>query len=168
MRPMSPAELRTTQRVAAVPAGLSISDVVVTCGPIDIVRSAPEIRLGPNLKSRVAGEGPLIAYFEIYRMTPGADGQARFEYEYSVESEERDARPWYQRVLPFVRRDPHYVVRSEEVNFGPLRRQFITVPVQSLKPGHYRLDVKVRDLATGASTTGSARFERVGEAKSGA
>jgi GWxTD domain-containing protein len=159
---------RTTQQVVAVPAGLSMSDVVVTCGPIDIVRGAPEIRLGPNLKSRVAGEGPLIAYFEIYRMTPGADGQARFEYEYSVESEERDARPWYQRVLPFVRRDPHYVVRSEEVNFGPLRRQFITVPVQSLKPGHYRLDVKVRDLATGASTTGSARFERVGEAKSGA
>ena len=159
---------RSTQRVAAVPAGLSMSDVVVTCGPIDIVRSVPEIRLGPNLKSRVAGEGPLIAYFEIYRMTPGADGQARFEYEYSVESEERDTRPWYQRVLPFVGREPHYVVHSEETNLGPLRRQFISVPVQSLKSGHYRLDVKVRDLATGTSTTGSARFERVGTAKSGA
>ena len=159
---------RSTQQVAAVPAGLSMSDVVVTCGPIDIVRGEPEIRLGPNLKSRVSGEGPLIAYFEIYRMTPGTDGRARFEYEYSVESEERDARPWLLRVLPFGGREPHYVVRSEEVNVGPLRRQFITVPVQSLKAGHYRLDVKVRDLATGTSTTGSARFERVGAAKSGA
>ena len=74
----------------------------------------------------MAGEGPLIAYFEIYRMTPGADGQARFEYEYTVESEERDTRPWFQRVLPFGAREPHYAVRSEEANFGPLRRQFIT------------------------------------------
>ena len=156
---------RTTQQVEAVAAGLSMSDVVVTCGPVDIGRAdAPEIRLGPNLKSRVSGAGPLIAYFEIYRMTPGADGQARFEYEYAVASEERDPRPWYQRMLPFVGREPHYAVRSEEVNFGPLRRQFISVPVQSLKPGHYRLEVKVRDLATGATTTGSARFERVGGA----
>jgi GWxTD domain-containing protein len=155
---------RSTQQVAAVPAGLAMSDVVVTCGPIDIAREAPGIRLGPNLKSRVAGEGPLVAYFEIYRMTPGADGQARFEYEYSVESEERDPRPWYQRMLPFGARPSHYAVRSEEVNSGPLRRQFITVPVQSLQPGRYRLDVKVRDLATGTSTTGSARFERVGGA----
>jgi GWxTD domain-containing protein len=160
---------RSTQQVAPVPAGLAMSDVVVTCGPVDIgSRAAPEIRLGPNLKARVAGEGPLIAYFEIYRMTPGADGQARFAYEYAVESEERDARTWFQRVLPFVGRDWHYVVHSEESNVGPLRRQFISVPVQSLKPGHYRLDVKVRDLATGQSTTASARFERVGAAKGGA
>ena len=158
---------RSTQQVTAVPAGLAMSDVVVTCGPIDIAREVPEIRLGPNLKSRVAGEGPLIAYFEIYRMTPGADGQAHFEYEYSVESEDRDPRPWYQRLLPFGARPSHYAVRSEEVNSGPLRRQFISVPVQSLQPGRYRLDVKVRDLASGASTTGSARFERVGGARSG-
>ena len=158
---------RTTQQVAPVPAGLSMSDVVVTCGPIDIVQGASEIRLGPNLKARVAGEGPLIAYFEIYRMRPGADGQAHYEYEYTVESEERDTRPWFQRLLPFGGREPHYVVRSEETNLGPLRRQFITVPVRSLKPGHYRLDVKVRDLTTNTITTGSARFERVGEARSG-
>ena len=168
MRPMSPAELRTTQRVAAVPAGLSISDVVVTCGPIDIVRGEPGIRLGPNLKSRVAGEGPLIACFEIYRMTPAADGHAHFEHEYSVESGERDTRPWFQRVLPFGGREPHYAVRSEETNVGPLRRQFLTVPVPSLQPGHYRLDVKVRDLTSNTNTTGSARFERVGGVKDGA
>ncbi len=155
---------RTTQQVAAVPAGLSMSDVVVTCGSIDMVRSAPEIRLGPNLRSRVSGEGPLVAYFEVYRMTPGADGEAHFEYEYSVASEERDNRAWYERLLPFGERLPHYVVRSEETNVGPLRRQFITVPVQSLKPGHYRLDVRVRDLTTGTRTASSARFERVGGA----
>lgn len=160
---------RTMQQVEPVPAGLAMSDVVVTCGPVDIGRGeAPEIRLGPNLKARVAGEGPLIAYFEIYRMTPGADGQAHFEYQYSIESEERDTRTWFQRVLPFVGREAPYVVHSEETNVGPLRRQFISVPLKSLKPGHYRLDVKVRDLTTGTSTTASARFERVGGGKGGA
>ncbi len=159
---------RVTQEVAPVPAGLSLSDVVVVCGPIDVSPGAPEVRLGPNLKARVSGEGPLIAYFEIYRFTPGADGLAHFDYEYAVESEEKEARPWYRRLLPFGADGPHYVVRSEETNVGPLRRQFITVPVQSLKPGRYRLEVRVRDLTTGAVTTASARFERTGGKGSGA
>jgi hypothetical protein len=155
---------RATQVVEALPAGLAMSDVVVTCGPIDIGSAgAPEIRLGPNLKARVAGEGPLVAYFEIYRMTAGGDGLAHFAYEYAVESEEKDPRPWYQRLLPFGG-EPHYVVKSEETNVGPLRRQFLSVPVAGLKPGHYRLDLTVRDLTTGTRATGSARFQRLGGA----
>ena len=159
---------RVSEQVGPVPAALAMSDVVVTCGPLDLVRSQPEVRLGPNLRSRVSGDGPLIAYFEIYRLAPGTDGQSRFEYECTVRSEERDPRSWYRRLLPFGAREPQYLVRSEDVNQGPLRRQFLAVPVQSLRPGHYRLDVRVRDLTTGTSTTGSARFERAGEAKGGA
>jgi hypothetical protein len=158
---------RATEQVSPVPGGLSLSDVVVTCGPIDVAGDVPEIRLGPNLNARVAGEGPLTAYFEIYRMTPGADGQAHFEYEYTVRSAEQDARPWFQRILPFGARQPHYAVHSEEVNLGPLRRQFIRVPVQSLPPGQYRLEVRVRDLNTGTTAVGSTSFERIGGAKSG-
>ena len=158
---------RATAPVGPVPAALSLSDVVVTCGPIDVAREVPAVRLGPNLNARVSGEGPLIAYFEIYRLAPGADGQARFEYEYIVRSAERDTRPWYQRVLPFGGREPHYDVRSEAVNLGPLRRQFVSVPVQSLPPGYYRLEVRVRDLNTGATAAGSTIFERVGGTASG-
>jgi hypothetical protein len=155
---------RTTRPVEAAPGGLGMSDVVVTCGSLDLLRGATEIRLGPNLRHRVSGDGPLVAYFEIYRMAPGTDGLSRFEYEYTVASEERDTRPWFQRLPLFGGRLPHYAVRSEEENVGPLRRQFVSVPVQSLKPGRYRLDVRVRDLVTGATATGSARFERVGGA----
>jgi GWxTD domain-containing protein len=155
---------RMAREVAPVSAGLSMSDVVVACGPLEAARTSPGIRLDPNPRARVAGGEPLIVYFELYHMAPGPTGQSHFEYEYVVESAGRDARPWYQRVLPFLGREPHYFVRSEEWNVGPLRRQFLTVPVQSLKPGPYRLDVKVRDLVAGTTTTASAGFERLGPA----
>ena len=158
---------RATRVVGPAPAGLAMSDRVVVCGPVGAARAVPEIRLGPNLKARVAGAGPLIAYFELYHMAPDAGGQARFEYEYAVRSEDKDARPWYRRLLPFGDSRRHYAVKSEDTNVGPLRRQFITVPVRDLGPGHYRLDVRVRDLATGAVTTGTARFERVGAGPAG-
>jgi hypothetical protein len=121
----------------------------------------PEIRLGPNLKARVAGDGLLHAYFEIYRMTPGPDGVAHFEYEYAIVSEKERPLPWYRRILPAGTAASRYAVKSEESNVGSLRRQFISVPVQSLEAGHYRLIVTVRDLTTGAAVTGSTRFERV-------
>jgi len=161
---------------------LSLSDVVVICGPIDVAPGSPElrlapddspraprsvaatapvIRLGPNLRARVAGDEPLIAYFEIYHLLPGVNGQAPFEYEYTVRSEEKDARPWFRRILPFGAHEPRVQVQGAEVNFGPLRRQFVSVPVASLPPGRYRLEVRVRDVSTGNTALGTVRFERV-------
>jgi len=41
-----------------------------------------------------------------------------------------------------------------------VRRQFVTVPVRSLRPGRYRLEVEVRDLVGGRRRAGPAWFER--------
>jgi GWxTD domain-containing protein len=155
---------RASSPVDAPARGLAMSDVVVTCGPLDPATMRDAIRLGPNLRSQVRGDEPLIAYFEVYRLTPADDGHARFEYEYSVEPV--DSRPWIARVLG-LGRETHYSVNTQEENVGPLRRQFITVPVATLKPGPYRLVVRVKDVRTGASTVGTARFERVGEGAAG-
>ncbi|MBI5711232.1 MAG: GWxTD domain-containing protein [Candidatus Eisenbacteria bacterium] len=152
--------LRSTARVEPASSALALSDIVVTCGPLEALRKAAEVRLMPNVRARVAGDDPLIAYFEIYHLLPDEEGQAPFEYEYSVHSEEKVPRPWYRRLLPAG--EPRLVYRSEEVNYGPLRRQFITVPMRSLPPGRCRLDVMVRDLNAGRTAKGSARFERVG------
>ena len=45
----------------------------------------------------------------------------------------------------------------------PLRRQFVSVPVSSLPPGRYRLEVRVHDATTGNTALGIARYERVGK-----
>jgi GWxTD domain-containing protein len=144
--------------------GLHISDVVVSCGAPYLEGGAlpAAIRIEPNPESRVGPGEPLTAYFEVYGLAPGADGRSRFDYVYTVTSAERDERVWLQRLFA-PRRDPPPISASrEESQTGPLRRQFVSVPVQSLPPGRYRLEVRVRDLVTGADVMARAEFDRVG------
>jgi len=46
-----------------------------------------------------------------------------------------------------------------------VRRQFVSVPVRSLAPGSYRLDVVVRDVLTGDEQKRSAFFIREPDAR---
>ena len=103
---------------------------------------------------------PLVAYFEVYHLARGADGQGRFEYETSVHSADPDNRMWFQRWLS-PRRDGEAlgVTRQDQV-LGTVRRQFVSVPIRSLAPGHYRLDLVVRDVLTGDEQKRSAFFTR--------
>jgi len=41
-------------------------------------------------------------------------------------------------------------VRSPEEGVGPTRRQYLSVPVRSLPPGRYRLEVTVKDHGASA------------------
>ncbi len=152
-------QVRIVQPVLA----LGLSDVVVACGsPMLPVGPNPVIRIEPNPAARVGANDPLTAYFEIYHLTPDTDGQSRFEYVYTVRSVERDPRVWLQRLLaPRIRPSPIEVSREEE-NPGDLRRQFVTVPIQSLPPGKYRLEIRVRDLVTGGEVVRSALFQKTG------
>jgi hypothetical protein len=118
------------------------------------------IRPEPNPGARVEGDRPLTAYFEIYHLEPGPAGRARFEYVYTVRSAEKDTRLWIQRVLAPRRTIPEISVSRDEENIGPLRRQFVSVPVQALPSGRYILEIKVRDLVANTETTRSARFTR--------
>ena len=43
---------------------------------------------------------------------------------------------------------------------GGLRRQFVSVPTQSLEPGRYRLEIRVTDLLTGGVASGATEFAR--------
>jgi GWxTD domain-containing protein len=150
---------RGRTEVPAAGAALAISDLVLTCGPLDAAVGPAGVRLAPNLPRRVGGDGPLVAYFEVYHLVPGRRGESRFEYEYTVMSEARDRRPWLRRL--FQPRVANVSVRTEEEGAGPLRRQFITVPIRSLPPGRYRLEVGVRDRIGGGSAGQVTWFERV-------
>jgi len=140
--------------------GLALSDVAVSCGSPPVGERT--VRLAPNPAARVEGSEPLVAYFEVYRLRPGSNGQSRFQYVYTVRSAEKDPRIWIQRLLAPRAQPPEISASREEENAGPLRRQFVSVPVQSLPPGRYWLEITVRDLIAGTEAGGRASFVRPG------
>jgi hypothetical protein len=48
----------------------------------------------------------------------------------------------------------------QDAVLGPVRRQFVSVPVQTLPAGDYRLDLTVRDVHTGDQQRRSVAFRR--------
>jgi hypothetical protein len=150
--------LRVPVELAAARPVLALSDVVITCGASGA--SAGPVRIEPNPGARVPGGGPLTAYFEIYHLQPGNDGLARFEYVHTVRSAAPDTRHWMAKF--FSPAPPPLVsVSREEQNLGALRRQFISVPVASLAPGRYRLEITVRDLITETSVVKKLGFVKL-------
>ena len=135
--------LRAPVELAAARPVLALSDVVIACGAPGT--GAGPVRIEPNPGARVPGAGPLTAYFEIYHLQPGSDGLARFEYVYTVRSTAPDTRHWMAKFFSQAPPPPVSVSREQQ-HLGALRRQFISVPVGSLAPGRYRLEITVRDL----------------------
>jgi len=160
--------LRGTHRGTIVvdpPGGaLQLSDLVVACGTPLTERDAagkPSVRLAANATARVAGNDPLTAYFEAYHLVTDRNGQARMEFEYVVRSAERDPRIWLKRVFAPRPKIPDISAHRQEAMIGSIRRQFVSVPVQSLPAGHYLLEIHVRDLAAGTEALRTAEFTKV-------
>ena len=153
--------------IGAPARSLALSDVVPACGPPEVRGTGAERRLHlePNAARQVAAGEPLNAYFEIYHLQPGPDSLAHFSYDYTVRSAEKDRRIWIQRALSPRPQIPPLEARREEANPGSMRRQFITVPVQSLPAGRYRLEIAVRDLIDGDEAKASMEFLKEGAAK---
>jgi len=85
------------------------------------------------------------------RPVSGADSRARFAYTYSV-LHTKDGRP-RRRETPVV-----FEASREEMNDGPRRRQFVTVPMSSVTSGTYVLRIEVRDLVAGATASSELSF----------
>jgi GWxTD domain-containing protein len=154
---------RDVLHVDAPDSSLAMSDVVVTCGaPV-----APEgsVRLDPNPSGSVRPGEPLVAYFEVYHLTQGPGGLGRFEYETSVRSAQRDTRMWLQRWLSPRNEGQALGATRQDVVQGSVRRQFVSMSVQTLPPGRYRLDVTVRDVRTGDEQHRYAEFTREPDAR---
>ena len=151
--------VRERHDLSPLPGALALSDIVLVCGPLETIPVGGSVRLDPNLERHIGGSEPLLAYFEVYALRPDAQGATRFEYEYKVHALGRDTRPWFKRV--FSRSgDVPISVHAPEEGAGDTRRQYLSVPAQSLPPGRYRLEVTVRDH--GATAHREAEFEKVG------
>ena len=157
---------REAVRVEPARTGLTMSDLVVSCGGAQVLPGGPGappgVRLTANPERVVWAGEPLVVYFEAYRLETAASGLSSLEFEYTVRSIERDRRPWIQRVLSPPSRPAEISATRREDHPGDVRRQFVTVPVQSLPPGRYRIEVAVRDLRAGTAATARADFARRG------
>ncbi len=151
---------RDAAQLAAPGATLALSDVLLSCGAPDVSSGTAGliVRPEPNPAARVAGDRPLTAYFEIYHLGPDAGGHSRFEYVYTVRPATRDTRIWIQRLLAPRAAIPEISASRAEENIGPLRRQFVSVPVQPLPLGRYRLEIRVRDLVANTEAVRTAEF----------
>ena len=137
-----------------------MSAVVLTCGTAGALASPNAIRIDADLGGVVADRSAVTAYFELYGLAPGPGGVSRFEYQYLVQPIEA-GKTFLQRVFSFASPPNVVTVRREEMQQSSMRRQFVSVPVQSLKPGRYRLEIRIKDLVAGTRTTGSTTFEKL-------
>jgi cytochrome c-type biogenesis protein CcmH/NrfG len=151
--------IRDTLALGPAPPGLALSDVVLACGEPSLMVSGSTVRLEANIEGRVAGRQPLVAYFEIYRLAADAGGLARFEYEYVVRRVPR-APTGLAKLFVLPEAPVISATSREAVQVGTLRRQFVSVPAQSLEPGRYRLEIRVRDLLDGQEARGATEFTR--------
>ncbi|HEY6193553.1 MAG TPA: GWxTD domain-containing protein [Candidatus Eisenbacteria bacterium] len=148
---------RTTVAVPEPAAGLALSDIVPVCGDYDPGAGGGPVRLAPNVESRVAEDSRFHAYFEVYGLSTNASGIARFDLVYEVHDLAEHPAPWYRRLVG-ARPHARMAVRAEETSPGPLRRQFVQLPIAALPAGEYRLDITVHDMLRGSSVVRSLEF----------
>lgn len=149
---------REAVELTAPDGTLSVSDLVLTCGTPLAGEGA--VRLDADPAGIVSEGEPLVAYFEAYHLEPGADGLGRFEYETAVRSADRDGRIWIQRLLSPRREGAELGITRQDAVLGTVRRQYVSVPVQGLPAGRYRLEVTVRDVVGGGEVRRSVGFVR--------
>ena len=149
---------RTYHDVVAPERTLSMSALLLVCGPLDAARGTSSVRLDPDLDATIAADEPLLAYFEVYRLQPDPQGVTLFDYEYTVRPVRGESNP-LRKLFPKQWSD-QISVRSPADGTSPTRRQYITVPMQSLPPGRYKLEVSVHDRLGRRNTHRSIEFTK--------
>jgi GWxTD domain-containing protein len=137
--------------VASPTGQLALSDLVLLCGAQAPAMDAGAIWLEPDFERHVTGARAVTVYFEVDHLALRTDGTSRFAYAYTL-------RPVDRKMTTPRRTPPAFEATREEENVGGRRRQFVSAPLQSLKPGAYDFEVEVRDLTSGATARSATRF----------
>ena len=147
-------------RVSVEPGSpaLALSDLVLACGDPALLVGGRSARFDAKIDARSSGPAPLVAYLEIYRLAGGPDGVSHFEYQCDVLRAAPPEPPRKGRASADTA--PLISTSREDTFVGAVRRQFVSVPVQSLWPGRYRLEVRVHDQVADTWATRSTEFVR--------
>jgi hypothetical protein len=149
---------QTRVSVEAGPPALALSDLVLACGDPTLLVGGSSARFDAKIDARSSGPAPLVAYLEIYRLAQAPDGVSHFEYQCDVL---RAAPPEPRRKgRASADTGPLVSISREDTYVGAVRRQFVSVPVQSLRPGRYRLELRVHDQVADTWATRSTEFVR--------
>ncbi len=142
-------------------SGVVLSDVVITCSPPEqSVGEGPSIRLEPETGLFEERGDRLDAYFEISSLSRDDGGVARFAYACALRPRIEDARGWVSRWLAPRTNATVVQVHREEEFAGPVRRQFLVIPIAEVPAGHWQLEVRVKDRVTGEEAISTVPFDR--------
>jgi len=147
--------------IAPAPRALALSDLALVCGTSAAsIVPGTGVRLEPSTGLRPLSGDALLAYFEVYHLVPGSDGQREFEYVCTVSPVVSERRSWLRRAIDPASQAEPIVMTRQESTASDVRRQFFSVPVKSLPPGRYHMQVRVTDLVSRSSTATLAEFVR--------
>jgi len=137
--------------VASSGSALGLSDLVLFCGAAGGMAADGSIRLEPRYDSNLGTERALTTYFEIHGLTVGRDDVSRVRTRWRLFAlpSGSESRVTHPPAREFVR---------EDSPVGPLRRQSVTVPLEDLPKGRYRLEIEVTDVTNGAIATAATVF----------
>jgi hypothetical protein len=143
--------------IADAPRTVALSDIVSACSEPSTQIQGNTVQLEADEVPRVRAEQPLSCYFEISGLTSSSPGPTRFQYRYRLQRLADEGGADAGAVVGPVLRE--YASEEIEVD-GPLRRQFVAVPMRTLPEARYRLTIRVRDLASGLEAERSLDFAK--------
>ncbi|SHK69156.1 tetratricopeptide repeat protein [Rhodothermus profundi] len=132
--------------------GLQMSDllpawrILPASGPSRFVRNG--WHLWPNPLRRFSVSQPVHLYFEIYGLTPDAQGRTRYTVEYIL----RPIKP-RKKFFGLFGRDDRPVLRLKSTHEDPHTElsEHAELDVHRVDPGDYVLEVRITDARTGAT-----------------
>jgi GWxTD domain-containing protein len=106
---------------------------------------------------------PIFLYYEIYGLRPDEAGQVRYRVEYEVEAARKGGLLAFLSLLnPFKGKGVRLTSSYDYVAEEPERHEHLSLDLGSLRPGVYRLRLKVLDQVAGSETSSEVWFEIVG------
>jgi len=105
---------------------------------------------------------PIFLYYEIYGLRADESGQVRYRVEYEVEAARKGGLLAFLSLLnPFKGRTPRLMSSYDYTGAEPERHEYLSLDLGSLRPGAYRLRLKVLDQVAGSETSSEVRFQVV-------
>ena len=160
--------------VEALGPGLAMSDLLLADR---IEAAAPgasrrdQLTIVPNRSMTYPALAPVHIYFELYGLTPGDDGSARYEAELTVTEASEERRGVLARVFRGARDllfggagDEPAVSWERTLELeGDRAVDFLRIELPDLEPGLYTIALRVTDTAAGGSATRERTFEVVAD-----